>query len=123
MKKKIFVVGSKWVYDQMPETVEILKAKGFEVILPNSYDDPLMEEKMRKQGQKNHDAWKADMIQLAVKKVGEVDGLLVMNMEKNGIPNYIGAGTFMEIFEAFKPSQCISITQYPRICSKTNLRA
>jgi len=102
MKKKIFIVGSKWVYDQMPDTIKALEERGFEVVLPNSYDDHLMEEKMRKEGQEAHDAWKADMIRLGARKVEKADILLVMNMEKNGVPNYIGAGTFMEIYEAFK---------------------
>lgn len=42
------------------------------------------------------------MLRLQAEKVAANDAVLVLNMEKNGQPNYIGGATFLEIFKAFE---------------------
>ena len=38
-----------------------------------------------------------DVIKLYYKIIGESDALLILNLEKNGIENYIGGNTFLEM--------------------------
>lgn len=57
---------------------------------------------MKKMGEKEHGAWKGSMLRLQLEKVAANDAILVLNMEKNGMKNYIGGATFIEIFKAFE---------------------
>jgi len=99
---KIFVCCSKYLYGKIPEIKRILEEKGHEIILPNSYKEPLKEEEMKKIGKEEHIKWKSNMINAQEEKVKQSDSLLVLNLEKNGQQNYIGGATFLEIFQAWK---------------------
>lgn len=57
---------------------------------------------MRALSEEEHRKWKAEMIRLQEEKVRGVDAILVLNMEKHGIDNYIGGATFLEMFKAFE---------------------
>ncbi len=99
---KIFVCCSKHFYHQLAPVITQLERNGHTITPPNSYDDPFKEEKMKVLGDKEHRAWKASMIRLQEEKVRANDAILVMNFEKNEMPNYIGGATFLEIFKAFE---------------------
>ncbi|MDD4931802.1 MAG: hypothetical protein PHG66_06700 [Candidatus Colwellbacteria bacterium] len=99
---RIFICCSKHIYDRIPPIFDKLTSAGHLVTLPNSYDDPGMEEKMRALSEEEHRKWKAEMIRLQEEKVRGVDAILVLNMEKHGIDNYIGGATFLEMFKAFE---------------------
>ncbi len=99
---RIFICCSKHIYDRIPPIKEALENLGHQITLPNSYDNPGREEEMRAMSAEEHRAWKADMIRLQEKKVRANDGILVLNMEKHGMPNYIGGATFLEMFKAFE---------------------
>ncbi len=75
---------------------------GHTVVLPNSFDKPLQEERMKKLGSDEHRKWKAKMLRAQGKKVAVSDAVLVLNFEKHGQLNYIGGATFLEIFKAFE---------------------
>lgn len=51
----------------------------------------------------DHDVWKkkGKAITTHFKRIDESDAILVVNHEKNGIPNYIGGNTFLEIGYAY----------------------
>jgi hypothetical protein len=98
---KIYLCCSKHFYGKIPPIKEYLEKKGHEITLPNSFDDPLREEKLKKIGKKKHVEWKSASIRLQKEKVKKNDAILVLNFEKNGQPNYIGGATFLEIFQAF----------------------
>lgn len=98
----IFLCCSKHIYDRVPPVLKKLEMSGYAVILPNSYGNPMMEEKMLLIGESEHRKWKADMLRLQEKKVRQADALLILNMEKRGIPNYVGGATFLEMFKAFE---------------------
>jgi len=98
---KIFICSSKHLYSKIPPIKKQLEELGHIVTLPNSYDEPLKEEEMKKIGKEKHSEWKADMIKLQKKKVESNDALLILNFEKNGQLNYIGGATFLEIFMAW----------------------
>ena len=86
----------------MPKIKSCLEAKGHKITLPNSFDDPLMEEKMRGKGASFHSKWKGEIIKEQGKKIRRNDAILVLNFKKNNQPNYIGGATFLEMFKAFE---------------------
>ncbi len=97
---KIFICSSKHFYHKVEEIKKELEKKGHRITLPNSYEEPLMEEKMRNEG--NHDIWKAKMFRLQNKKVEENDALLVLNFRKDEQENYIGGSVLLEMFKAWE---------------------
>ncbi len=99
---KIFICCSKYLYGKIPEIKQFLEKAGHQIILPNSFEEPLKEEEMKKISKEEHIKWKSTMIKLQAHKVRESDALLVLNFEKNGQPNYIGGATFLEIFRAWE---------------------
>jgi len=99
---KIFICCSKFLYDRVPLIKKELEKQGHIVALPNSYEEPLKEEEMKKISQEEHRRWKGDMIRLQSVKVKANDAVLVLNFDKQGQKNYIGGATFLEIFRAFE---------------------
>ena len=59
---KIFIICSKKFYGQIPSIKEELEKNGHVITLPNSYEDPGMEEKQRSLGNDEHARWKSEMI-------------------------------------------------------------
>lgn len=70
--------------------------------MPNSFDEPFKEEEMKQLSKEDHIIFKQKMMKLHEPKVKKNDAILVLNFEKNSIPNYIGGGTFMEIVKAWE---------------------
>ncbi len=99
---KILICCSKFLYNRVPLIKEKLEKQGHMATLPNSYEEPLKEEEMKKISQEEHRRWKSDMIKLQAVKVKANDAVLVLNFDKNGQKNYIGGATFLEIFRAFE---------------------
>ena len=99
---KIFIACSKHHYSQIPAILDELEDMGHIVSLPNSYDAPFKEEEMKKMGAKEHIEWKAAMLRKDKENIMPNDAMLVLNLEKKGIPNYIGGATFLEIYKAFE---------------------
>ena len=48
--KKIFIACSKWNYQYIPEIKKALELMDYEVILPNYYENPMIEEDIKKNG-------------------------------------------------------------------------
>lgn len=42
------------------------------------------------------------MFKQSEKLISKMDSILVLNFNKNGIDNYIGGATFLEMYDAFK---------------------
>lgn len=99
---KIFVCCSKHLYHQVPEIKEALEKRGHVITLPNSYDEPMKEEDMKKISKEEHSKWKGNMIKLQDAKVRANDAVLVLNFEKQGQQNYIGGATFLEMYKAWE---------------------
>ena len=98
---KIFICASKHNYNYVAEIKTELENMGHIITVPNSYDEPMKEEKIKLLGIEEHRKWKGNMIRLQKEKVDNNDCILVLNFEKNGQQNYIGGATFLEIFRAF----------------------
>ena len=52
------------------------------MFLPNCYDDPMIEEKMRKLRKKEHQKFKAEMYKQSEEVIKKVDAVLVLNFDK-----------------------------------------
>jgi hypothetical protein len=98
----IFIICSKHFYHKIPEIAEELKNYGHNLTFPNSYEEPFKEEEMKKKGLEEHIEFKQRMMRLHEPKIKKNDAVLALNLEKNGQPNYIGGGTFMEIVKAWE---------------------
>ncbi len=99
---KIFICSSKHNYDKVLPIKEKLEMSGHIITLPNSFDAPMREEEMKKLSKQEHAKWKGEMLRLQVKKIQDVDALVIANYEKRGQPNYIGGATFLEIYKAWE---------------------
>lgn len=103
----IFICCSKAFYSKVSAIRDLLESEGHTITLPNSFDNPGREDEMREMGADEHSRWKASMIRLQREKVACNDAILVLNFEKNGLANYIGGATFLEMFVAFELEKTI----------------
>ncbi len=99
---KIFIICSKAFYDQIPKIKTELEAYGHDVSLPNCVDDPETESRMRQAGYEAHSSFKSKMFRQSEEEIKKQDAVLVLNFEKNNIPDYIGGATFLEMYDAFR---------------------
>ncbi len=98
---KIFIICSKAFYKDIPPIKEILEAKGHEIFLPNSYENPSAEKESWNLGEEEHAKFKAKMFKISAEKIKNMDAVLTLNFDKHGQKNYIGGATFLELYEAF----------------------
>ena len=117
---KIFIVCSKHFYHKIPEIKKALELKNHEITLPNSFEEPFKEEKMKLLSKKQHIKFKQKMMRLHEPKIKKNDAILVLNFKKKGIPNYIGGGTFMEVVKAWELNKRIFFWNPLPNCSFTD---
>jgi hypothetical protein len=110
---KITICGSVAFIDNMERVAGELEALGHEVKFPpttkpGEHDEPiptLEYYKFKKEavGNPDHWVWKKhdEPIRAHFEKVAWSDAILVLNYEKNNIPNYIGPNTLMEMGLSF----------------------
>lgn len=103
---KLLLICSKQFYSKIEEIKSELEKNQIEVFLPNCYDDPSTEDKMRELGPEAHRDFKSRMFKQSEETIKNMDAVLVLNYDKNknGIiyKNYIGGATFLEMYEAFR---------------------
>jgi len=102
---KITICGSLNFAGEMKKIEKELTAKGHEVLIPRSISDHSLDsqedaERFRAD-EKQYFENKPDYTKRHFNKVAEGDAILVVNMKKRGIENYIGGATFAEIMIAF----------------------
>ena len=106
---KLLIVCSKKFYSKIDEIKKGLEERGIEVLLPNTYSNPGLEQEMWDQG--THKDFKSKMFKMSEEKIKNSDGVLVLNYdkEKDGIlyKNYIGGATFLEMYDAFRMNKKI----------------
>lgn len=96
--KSIIICCSIAVADKALHIQKVLEKQGFNVEIPygvKKYRDnncTHIPEQERAQDKKNN-----DLIKLYYELIKQYDIVLVVNEEKNGVPNYIGANTFLEM--------------------------
>lgn len=99
---KIFIICSKKFYDKVPEIQKELESNGHTISLPNCFDDPATEGRYRDLGREAHSKWKAEMLKHSTDVIESNDAVLVINLDKHGVRNYIGGATFLEMYDAFR---------------------
>ena len=102
---KLLIICSTSFYDRIPAIKDELESKGFVLTMPNCYDEPVTNEDNKKMSEEEYLAFFKRMYYESRDTISKVDGVLVLNFdkEKDGIKyeNYIGASTFLEMYEAF----------------------
>ncbi len=103
---KILIICSKNFYSKIDKIKKSLENRNIEVYLPNCYDAPDTEQKMKNLGQKAHQEFKAKMFKQSEETISMMDAVLVLNFDKennNEIKkNYNGGATFLEMYDAFR---------------------
>lgn len=99
---KIFIACSKHFYDRVSEIKRQLETQGHQITVPNCFEEPFKEDRLKELNPKEHIKFKSSMMKLHEPKISENDALLVLNYEKYGQSNYIGGATFMEIVKAWE---------------------
>src|SRR3989344_5073921 len=117
---KILIACSKHFYDKIPEIEADLKNKGHKITMPNSYENPLKELELKKLDKEAHIKWKSEMMKKDEKNIAPQDAILVLNFQKNNIPNYIGGDTFLEIYTAWKLNKKVFLFNPLPKCSFTD---
>ena len=102
---KILIVCSTSFYNRIDPIKKRLEEKGHILTMPNCYDAPITNEDNKKMTDEEYYSFFKKMYEQSAKTIKEVDAILVLNYEKekDGVvyKNYIGASTFLEMYEAF----------------------
>jgi len=101
------IVCSCAFYDQISVIKNKLENFGFNVILPNGYDDPNFITKFR--DEEGFADWIGELRKKSEETIVKIDALLVLNYTKKGIANYIGGSTFLEMHDAYRMGKKIFI--------------
>lgn len=104
---KIFIISSAAFYDKIKSIKDYLESKGFELLMPNTYDSPNLTKEAWNEWYEAHAKLVQKLFKMSEEKIKSVDAVLCINFEKNNIENYIGGATFIEIYEAFKNNKKI----------------
>lgn len=115
---KILLVCSTSFYDKIPPIKEYLTNKGFSLVMPNCYDAPVTNEDNKKMTEEEYMKFFKEMYIESRNNISNVDAILVLNYTKiknnQEYPNYIGASTFLEMYEACMQGKKIFIlNDYP----------
>ena len=103
---RVLIICSKNFYYKIKDIKSILEKNNIEVFLPNCYDDPTTEQRMREKGKKEHQEFKSKMYKQSEETIAKIDAVLVLNFDKEKdsqiLKNYIGGATFLEMYDAFR---------------------
>jgi hypothetical protein len=98
---KIFIVCSKAAYGKVPEVQSVLVGAGHIVTPPNGYNDPGKEAELKAMSKEQFQEWKKSMLKKDKEIIRANDAILVLNVDKGDLKDYIGGATFLEIYNAF----------------------
>ena len=115
---KVMIVCSTAFYDKIDPIKQELERNGHQVITPNCYDEPDTNDDTDNMTQEEYLNFFRTCYYESREKVSKTDAILVLNYskEKNGniLKNYIGASTFLEMYEAFMNDKKIfMLNDYP----------
>ena len=103
---KIAIVASMKFSKNMIDVNNNLIEASYDTVLPVGVENHIGNESLKMEEDVNTKI-KEDLIRGYYKKIEDSDALLVLNYEKNGIENYIGGNTFLEMAFA-----CVLNSQY-----------
>ncbi len=94
---KIGIIGSMQFTEQMLDAKEKLNSFGYHAFVTDLYKPFIGKTDEEKEVIKIHQKNNLDAIREFWNMMQGADAVLVLNLEKNGIKNYIGGNTFLEI--------------------------
>lgn len=95
---KIVICGSMSSAEKMIEIKNDLQGLGHEVILPRNTENYASGEVvLEDSGESTENKIKYDLIREYYREINESDAVLIVNVNKNGIDNYIGGNAFLEL--------------------------
>lgn len=103
---KIFIACSKWSYKYVNKIKLQLELMGHEVVLPNFFDTPMIEEEIKlNMSKEEHIEFCRKSFLESQEKSKNSDAILIANFDKqkNGevLKNYLGAATFLEMYDSY----------------------
>jgi len=109
---RIYVLGSTTFVEEMVQSVDKLKAAGHDGWIHPHYIDYVKNKdnsdlQRIKQGEELKVKMENDYIRQHYSHILESDAIFVVNLEKNGIKNYIGGNVLMELGQAYVNSKKI----------------
>lgn len=111
MKKLLIICSSSFYYKI--DSIEKVLCEEFELIMPNCYKENITNDSYNLMSDDEYIKFFKSMYFESRNKIRDVDCCLVLNFdkEKNGViyKNYIGASTFLEMYEAFMQEKEIYI--------------
>jgi nucleoside 2-deoxyribosyltransferase len=93
---KIAIVASMKFSKEMIDSSKYLNDKGHTTILPIGVENHINDTSLKEKEDSNTKI-KGNLIKGYYKKIQDSDALLVLNYDKNNVPNYIGGNTFIEM--------------------------
>ena len=109
---KIGVAGSMQFIEQMIDACKQLEAMGHTTFTSKFKDAYVGKSDEAKEAEKLHDKYNNDAIREFWEPMQDADALLVINLDKHGIKNYIGGNAFLEMGFAYVLNQKIFLL-YP----------
>jgi len=109
--KVITICGSMKFLKEMKDAKEILEKKGYTIRVP-----PLINPNILKEECKDEASFlitKYEMMRRHMDNIKTSDAILVLNLSKNGLNNYIGTNTLLEIGAAFENGKAIYLLNSP----------
>ncbi len=110
---KVMIICSNSFYDKVGDIKKTLEEKNHIVITPNGYDEPEDYDDYSKMTEDEYYEFFKRMYFESREKIEKVDAVLALNYtkQKNGesLKNYIGAATFLELYEAFMQGKKIYV--------------
>jgi len=94
---KIGIIGSMQYTEKMLEVASQLKGLGHEAFLTDLHKNLVGKTDEEKEKIKLHQKYNMDAIRVFWRAMQGADAVLVLNYDKNGIKNYIGGNTLMEM--------------------------
>ena len=108
---KIMLICSTQFYDKIPPIKDYLESKGFNVIIPNGYEEPDNYDDYDSMSEKEYYEFFKNMYYESREKINNIDAVLALNYTKTKnnqqFKNYVGASTFLELYEAFMQNKKI----------------
>lgn len=114
---KIYVLGSTSFMREMVKTKDDLIALGHDGWIHPDYEAFVRGEKkdiLKRAARGEHAAVKRENNYLRVhyKHICESDAVLIVNLEKNGVQNYIGGNALIEMGQAYVNNKIIFLLEY-----------
>ena len=108
---KVLIICSTSFYDRVDEIKGLLEKFGHEVKMPNCYDEPVTNDDNKNMNHDEYISFFKEMYYQSREAIDKVDAVLVLNYSKIkdriNYDNYIGASTFLEMYEAFMQNKKI----------------